>query len=234
MLTTARRPALRASRASDAGWRSLWSDSIGIDAALALADLGHEVLVVDEDGPWQFRGPDPSQVLSPYTSQRLREALGHDAPIALEDGIRVERVDVEEETFEVIGTDGALFATRNRPVLATGFESGLGHVNDHFEFESGQPQLTERDESTTTSGLFLAFYNEERPHMSLILSDTSDATAPVAVWAPSRRISPNVDEHVHVLVSDSINWDELETPAAAFDGLLPSPIDDLTIHSQPR
>jgi hypothetical protein len=127
----------------------------------------------------------------------LQEALEQDAPIALEDGIRVERVDVEEETFDVIGADGASFATRNRPVLATGSESGLGHVDEHFEFENGQPQLTERDESTTTSGLFLACYNEERPHMSL-------------------------------------NWDELETPAAAFDGLLPSPIDDLTIRSQPR
>ncbi|KTG10558.1 thioredoxin reductase-like protein [Haloprofundus marisrubri] len=128
----------------------------GIDAALALADLGHEVLVVDEEGPWQFRGPDPSEVLSPYTSQRLRRALEHDEPIALEDGIRVERVDVEEATFDVTGTDGESFITRNRPVLATGFESGLGLVDEYFEFENGQRQLTERDESTTTPGLFLA------------------------------------------------------------------------------
>ena len=128
----------------------------GIDVALALADLGHEVLVVDEDGPWQFRGPDPSEVLSPYTSQRLQDAFEHDAPIALEDGIRVERVDVEEGTFDVIGTDGASFTTRNQPVLATGFESGLGLVDEYFQFENGQPQLTERDESTITPGLFLA------------------------------------------------------------------------------
>jgi len=128
----------------------------GIDAALALADLGHDVLVVDEEGPWQFRGPDPSEVLSPYTSQRLREALEDDAPIALEDGVRVERVDFEEGTFDVIGTDGTSFTTRNRPVLATGFERGLGLVDEHFESENGQPQLTERDESTITPGLFLA------------------------------------------------------------------------------
>jgi thioredoxin reductase len=128
----------------------------GIDAALALADLGHDVLVVDEEGPWQFRGPDPSEVLSPYTSQRLREALEDDAPIALEDGVRVERVDVEEETFDLLGTDGASFTTRNRPVLATGFERGLGLVDEQFESENGQPQLTERDESTITPGLFLA------------------------------------------------------------------------------
>jgi thioredoxin reductase len=128
----------------------------GIDAALALADLGYEVVVVDEEGPWQFRGPDPSEVLSPYTSQRLQGVLEDDAPIALEDGIRVQRVDIEEGTFEVLGTDGASFSTRNRPVLATGFERGLGLVDEHFESENGQPQLTERDESTITPGLFLA------------------------------------------------------------------------------
>ena len=38
-----------------------------------------------------------------------------------------------------------------------------------------------------------------------ILSDTSDATASVTVSGSSRCMSPNVDEHVHVLVSDSIS-----------------------------
>ena len=38
----------------------------------------------------------------------------------------------------------------------------------------------------------------------VILSDTSDATAPVTVSGSSRCMSPNVDEHVYALVSDSI------------------------------
>ena len=37
----------------------------------------------------------------------------------------------------------------------------------------------------------------------VILSATSDATAPVAVSGSSRCVSPNVDKHVHVLVFDS-------------------------------
>ena len=126
----------------------------GIDAALTLAELGHETLVLDEEGPWQFRGPDPSEVLSPYTSQDLQEALERERPISLEDGVRVERVDADSGSFDVIGTDGETFTTRNRPVLATGFESGLGLVDEHFDFDDG-PLLTERDESTTTPGLFL-------------------------------------------------------------------------------
>ena len=39
----------------------------------------------------------------------------------------------------------------------------------------------------------------------MILSDTSDATAPVTVSESSRCMSPNIDEHVHVLMSDSMS-----------------------------
>jgi cation diffusion facilitator CzcD-associated flavoprotein CzcO len=135
----------------------------GIDAALALAERGIEVLVVDEEGPWQFRGPDPSEVLSPFTSQQLQTALEEDAPIALEDGVRVKRVerspdefDASIDRFDVFGTDGERYSTRNQPVLATGFESDLGPADEYFADAGGYPQLTDRDESTTTPGLFLS------------------------------------------------------------------------------
>ncbi|EMA55935.1 thioredoxin reductase-like protein [Halococcus salifodinae DSM 8989] len=127
----------------------------GIDAALTLANYGQEVLVLDEEGPWQFRGPDPSEVLSPHTSQQLHDALENGASIALGDGTRVERVDMKDSTFDVRGSDGEFYTTRNQPVLATGFERGLGLVDEHFDFEDGFPQITEHDESATTLGLFL-------------------------------------------------------------------------------
>lgn len=127
----------------------------GIDAALTLTELGREVVVLDEEGPWQYRGPDPSEVLSPYTSQRLREALERDRPITLTDGARVERVDSDDGSFDVVCTNGETLTTRNRPVLATGFQSGLGPANSYFEFDNGHPRLTDRDESTDTPGLFL-------------------------------------------------------------------------------
>ncbi len=40
----------------------------GIDGAISLAGKGLSVTVLDEDGPWQFRDPDPSEVLSPRTN----------------------------------------------------------------------------------------------------------------------------------------------------------------------
>jgi len=127
----------------------------GIDAALTLANEGQETIVLDEEGPWRFRGPDPSKVLSPYTSQQLRKAFERDAPITLEDGVRVKRVKRDGASFEVVSADGETFATRNRPVLATGFQNGLGPADEHFAFDDGRPELTERDESTTTPKAFL-------------------------------------------------------------------------------
>lgn len=135
----------------------------GIDAALALTERGQAVLVVDEEGAWQFRGPDPSEVLSPYTSQRLQTALENGAAIALKDGVRIERVerspdqfDTSVDCFDVFGTDGEQYSTRNPPVLATGFEDSLGPADEYFASDEGHPQLTDRDESTTTPGLFLS------------------------------------------------------------------------------
>jgi cation diffusion facilitator CzcD-associated flavoprotein CzcO len=77
----------------------------GIDAALALSQLGHDITVLDEAGPWQFRGPDPSEVLSPHTKQRLEGVLATDAPIDLRDGIRVEHVEQTNGTFDVLDSN---------------------------------------------------------------------------------------------------------------------------------
>jgi len=127
----------------------------GIDAALNLAKNGMSVSVLDGDGPWQYRGPDPSAVLSPHTAQRLDEALQRDAPIDLVDGSRVEGIERTNGSHEVLTTDGQCFRTRNRPVLATGFDGSLGLADEYFAFEDGHPVLTDRDESTETPGLFL-------------------------------------------------------------------------------
>ena len=40
-------------------------------------------------------------------------------------------------------------------MLATGLQNGLGPADEHFAFDDGRPELTERDESTTTPGIFL-------------------------------------------------------------------------------
>ncbi len=132
----------------------------GIDAALELAGVGLSVTVLDEEGTWQYRSPDPSEVLSPRTNERLAAALAADRPIDLVAGARVERIEADSSAdadgYHVYTTDGNLVRSRTPPILATGFEGSLGLVSKHFAFEDGTPQLTDRDESTETPGLFLA------------------------------------------------------------------------------
>ncbi|WP_394337266.1 NAD(P)/FAD-dependent oxidoreductase [Halegenticoccus soli] len=127
----------------------------GIDAALALSERGLRVAVIDETGPWRLRSPDPSEVLSPYTAERLNRALDDGAAIDLVAGKRATRVERTGEGYAVHTDDDGRFVTGNRPVLATGFEGSVGLVERLFEIEGGYPALTDRDESTETRGLFL-------------------------------------------------------------------------------
>lgn len=62
--------------------------------------------------------------------------------------------DAFEPEYQLAGRE--TFTVPTRPVLATGFQSNLGPVVDHFDSEDGTVALTDRDESTRTSGLFLS------------------------------------------------------------------------------
>ncbi|WP_049926733.1 NAD(P)/FAD-dependent oxidoreductase [Halopiger goleimassiliensis] len=148
----------------------------GIDAALGLAEAGLSVTVLDEEGTWQYRSPDPSEVLSPRTTERLEAALAAEYPIDLVAGIRVDRIerlqsraavarDSDDESgageavdaeYVVVTNDGDEIRSRTPPVLATGFEGSLTAVDDLFDVDDDGPSLTDRDESATTPGLFLA------------------------------------------------------------------------------
>ncbi|SDK01895.1 NAD(P)/FAD-dependent oxidoreductase [Natronorubrum texcoconense] len=138
----------------------------GIDAALGLADAGLSVTVLDDDGPWQYRSPDPSEVLSPRTTERLETALEAGRPIDLVTEARVERIDresaseadidLDSDGFAVVTEDGDRIHSSTPPILTTGFEGSLTLVDDLFAFDDrGFPALTDRDESTETPGLFL-------------------------------------------------------------------------------
>jgi putative flavoprotein involved in K+ transport len=144
----------------------------GIDAAVGLVDEGARATVLNGGAPWALRHPDPSEALSPYTSERLREALGT-GRLTLVHGARVERVaeegpkyrvdvapqelefDAEPATDAIRDPDGE-YRMGTPPLLATGFEPTLGPVDDRFPREEGSIGLTDRDESPETPGLFLA------------------------------------------------------------------------------
>ncbi len=139
----------------------------GIDAAVGLVEAGASVTVVDRGEPWDEHDPDPSEVLSPYTRERLDAVRGSDR-LSLVGGIEAERVErTDDGGFVLVGSFADehvretpdyrhRFTVPTRPLLATGFEPTLGPVAEQFPRRRGTIELTDRDESPEVPGLFLA------------------------------------------------------------------------------
>ena len=127
----------------------------GIDAAIHLIRAGRQVQVLERSDIWQADGQDPSTSLSPFTLERLREALSSDK-LDLIGGVEAHRVTHVNGEFIVHTTQRRRFVADAPPILATGFESSARLIKPRFAWrEDGLPQLTENDESTITPGLFL-------------------------------------------------------------------------------
>jgi putative flavoprotein involved in K+ transport len=129
----------------------------GIDAAIHLARLGKRVMVLDRSPtpPWKSDDSDPSRSLSTYTIERLQEA--DVAPrVQLASGADVRDVRRSGRSYVVRCASGREFRTASPPILATGFRGSLSLVERHFESRpDGFPLLSDQDESTLQSGLFL-------------------------------------------------------------------------------
>ncbi|SIS19878.1 Pyridine nucleotide-disulphide oxidoreductase [Natronorubrum thiooxidans] len=122
--------------------------------------------MLDRGEPWATRGPDPSEVLSPYTIERLESVADSDR-LLVDGGAIVEEVRRDDDGcfevraraadgYELPEDESSTYTVPTRPILATGFEPTLGPAADCFPREKGIVQLTDRDESPTTPGLFLA------------------------------------------------------------------------------
>jgi putative flavoprotein involved in K+ transport len=117
------------------------------------------VQLISKGEPWSSDHPDPSRSLSPRTLDRLRELLRTPAKaknLEFTKNTEIRNIEKSERWWTLRDQDGIPFASLTRPILANGFESGLGPVADHFEHdENGLPVFSEKaDESTLTSGLF--------------------------------------------------------------------------------
>ena len=126
----------------------------GVDAAVALAAAGRRAVVFDRGEPWKRRGPDPSQLLSPFTKARLNSAMDS-GRVTLRGGtvIGVRRKD---NGYRLALADGEVVHCAEKPILASGFVGSASLVRSLFEWrDDGFPLLTENDESTVTKGLFL-------------------------------------------------------------------------------
>jgi hypothetical protein len=113
------------------------------------------VVVFDRQAPWDRNGPDPSQLLSPYTKARLNSAI-ESGRIKLRADCAVTAVRRKESGYQIALANGEVVECAEKPILASGFVGSADLVRPLFEWrEDDFPLLTENDESTLARGLFL-------------------------------------------------------------------------------
>ena len=128
----------------------------GVDAAVALAAAGRRAIVFDREEPWNRRGSDPSQLLSPFTRARLHSVV-ESGRVTLCGGCAVTGVRRNGNGYQLALEDGEIVNCAEKPILATGFVGSASLVRSLFDWrDENFPLLTENDESTVTPGLFLA------------------------------------------------------------------------------
>ena len=127
----------------------------GVDAAYHLAYCDKRVQLFDTGCPWKDESSDPSIALSTYSLERMREDW-FEKQVELFAHTPVASVLQVDGGFKVKAIDGRVFGTKVPPLLAGGFDGSHKLVADLFEQrEDGFPVLSEHDESTVASGLFL-------------------------------------------------------------------------------
>ena len=131
----------------------------GVDAALNLVNLGKNVRLISNGEPWASNHPDPSRSLSPRTLDRLRELLQDKEKAKKIDFVKdttIKKIEKGDGFWTLRDQDDIPIASNTRPILANGFQSGLGLVEEFFERdEHNLPVFSEEaDESTITPGLF--------------------------------------------------------------------------------
>jgi len=128
----------------------------GMDAAYHLASRGCKVQVASRGEPWNEQDPDPSVSLSPHTLERI-SSVTRALPdsIELHGNCDVVEVTREADSYQVFTLDGRSFVSKQPPILATGFDSGIKRqIASFFEWRGGRPLFTEVDSSTLYPGLF--------------------------------------------------------------------------------
>ena len=127
----------------------------GIDAAVGLAASGRRAVVFDREEPWERKGSDPSQLLSPFTKERLN-SVTRSGRVKLRGGRAVIGVRRKDNGYQLALDDGNVVHCAEKPILASGFVGSASLVRSLFDWQDDEfPLLTENDESTVTKGLFL-------------------------------------------------------------------------------
>ena len=127
----------------------------GVDAAYHLAKRNKKIHLFDLESPWDEDSSDPSVSLSTFSYERMRHpTFGKN--VKLFPKTPVSKVTFADEKYILQTQDGRTFQSKVQPLLANGFEGSHKFVSHLFDKrEDGFPLLSERDESTVASGMYL-------------------------------------------------------------------------------
>lgn len=128
------------------------------DAAICMAEQGKQVSIYTHTTGLEQDNADPSIRLSPYTQQRLQQVVKNGAAIELNVGYTASTIDFSDmdRKYVVKFNNGKQAATRNEPILVTGFDATTNPiVRQLFSTADGEIELTELDESTRYPNVFL-------------------------------------------------------------------------------
>lgn len=121
----------------------------GFDAAIQLARMGKKAMIFTEEAGIDSQSSDPSDGISLFTKERYREMK---ELIDIKRGVRIKEITEKG----MIDSKGNFYPTETSPVLATGFsalQSPL--IHPFFEESNNRAVLTDLDESTICSNLFM-------------------------------------------------------------------------------
>ena len=126
----------------------------GIDAAWGLYKKWIPVHIFCPHKIDETSTSDPSQILSLYSNQRFREIQEH-GNIHLTQQF-ITQIKKEERCYTLVWKDGYEYNFMQRPILATGFDSGLGFLWDYVGYRAdNMPELNAFDELKKTQGIFI-------------------------------------------------------------------------------
>ena len=127
----------------------------GIDAAYHLSKNGKKVRVFDMNGPWEEESSDPSVALSTFSFERMEHpSFGENVELFAH--TIIDSVTFRDGVYELNTQDGQVHQSKEKPLLASGFEGSHKFVSHLFEErDDGFPSLSEHDESTIIPGMFL-------------------------------------------------------------------------------
>ncbi|REI21970.1 pyridine nucleotide-disulfide oxidoreductase [Staphylococcus felis] len=126
------------------------------DAAIHLAKKGADVSIYTTSTGLKQSGADPSIRLSPYTRQRLAEAVKEGAHIEMNVHYKAIATRRSESGYEILFEDGKVIHTETQPILATGFDVTQNPlVQQLFTVRHNEVLLSDLDESTRYPNVFM-------------------------------------------------------------------------------